>query len=130
MFKAEMWSHRLRVFDRAPDGTLSNGRTFSDLPGREPDGICLDAEGAVWVACFNTGEAIRVLAGGQITDRVQCARHVMACELGGNDGKTLYCVAYNGTMDDLDEGRRLAAIYAHRVTVPGAAFARMAAFAD
>ena len=123
---AEMWSHRLTAFDSAPDGTWSNARIFAELPGREPDGICADTEGAIWVACFNTGEAVRVLEGGEITDRVACGRHAIACQLGGEDGRTLFCTAYTGTVEDMDEGKRLAVIYAARVAVPGAAFVRAA----
>ena len=122
---AEMWSHRLRAFDLAPDGTRSNGRIFAELPGREPDGICADAEGAIWVACFNTGDVVRVLEGGEITDRVRCSRHAIACQLGGEDGRTLFCTAYTGTVDDMDTGKRLAVIYAARVAVPAAAFVRV-----
>ena len=123
---AEMWSHRLTAFDRAPDGSRSNARIFAELPGREPDGICADAEGAIWVACFNTGEAVRVLEGGEITDRVRCGRHAIACQLGGDDGRTLFCTAYTGTVEDMDAGKRLAVIYAARVAVPAAAFVRAA----
>ena len=47
---AESMGRQLTAFDRAADGTLSNRRVWADLGDRLPDGICLDAEGAVWVA--------------------------------------------------------------------------------
>ena len=118
---ADMWLHRLTAFDCAPDGVISNARVFAPLPGREPDGICADVQGAIWVACFKTGEVVRVLEGGEITDMVQCGGHATACELGGPDGRTLYCTAYGGTVDDMDSGKRLAAIYTARVPIPGSA---------
>ncbi|MFP3560429.1 SMP-30/gluconolactonase/LRE family protein, partial [Paraburkholderia sp. SIMBA_049] len=67
---AETWLHRLTAFDIGSRGQLGNRRIYADLGGREPDGICADASGAVWVACFNTGEVLRVLDGGVITDAI------------------------------------------------------------
>ncbi|MCW5666277.1 MAG: SMP-30/gluconolactonase/LRE family protein [Piscinibacter sp.] len=127
---AEMWSHRVTAFERTPDGRLTRPRCFARLPGREPGGLCADAEGGVWVACFNTGEVLRVVDGGRITDRIACARHAIACTLGGDNGRTLFCTAYTGSVDDMDAGRRLAVIYAAVVPVPGAARRRTAVSID
>lgn len=119
---AETWASRLTAFDRAPDGALSNRRLFADLGQRQPDGICADASDAIWVASFNTGEFIRVLDGGDVTDHIACGRHAIACELGGNEGKTLYCSAYTGTISELEAGKRLGALFTVDVGVPGNKF--------
>ena len=121
---AETWACRLTAFDRASNGELSNGRLYADLGHREPDGICADTAGGIWVACFNTGEFVRVLDGGEVTDRAVCGRHAIACQLGGMDGRTLFCSAYTGTVEDIEAGKRLAALFTVEVETPGIAFAR------
>lgn len=47
---AESYGNRLTAFDIAADGDLSNRRVWADLGVGVPDGICLDAENAVWYA--------------------------------------------------------------------------------
>jgi sugar lactone lactonase YvrE len=116
---AETWACRLTAFDRNADGELSNQRLYADLGTREPDGICVDAEGGIWVACFNTGEFLRILDGGAATDRIAFAPHAISCGLGGKDGRTLFCSAYTGSVADMDAGKRLAAIYTVEVDIPG-----------
>ena len=109
---AETWRSKLTAFDRAPDGTLSGGRVFADLGSRQPDGICADASGAIWVGCFNTGEFLRVLDGGQVTDRVGFDGCGVACCIGGPAGRTLFCTVYCGPVADLVAGQRKAALFA------------------
>ncbi|MDR6478859.1 sugar lactone lactonase YvrE [Burkholderia sp. OAS925] len=121
---AETWVSRLTAFDRSPDGTLSNARLYADLGNRQPDGICADAENAIWAASFNTGEFVRVLDGGEVTDRITCGPHAIACVLGGTDGKTLFCSAYTGSIDDMGAGKRLGALFQVQVDVPGIGFSR------
>jgi sugar lactone lactonase YvrE len=89
---AETHAFRLTAFDRAVDGTLSRRRLFAQLvPGSHPDGICLDAEGAVWVATGSSGEVLRMAEGGQILERRSLPdRWVTACVLGDEDRKTLF----------------------------------------
>jgi sugar lactone lactonase YvrE len=111
---AETWRGKLTAFDLSPDGQLSNRRTFADLGHRQPDGICADAEGAIWTGCFNTGEFLRVKAGGDITDRIAFEGCGVACTIGGPDRHTLFCTVYCGPVDDLIAGKRKAAIF----TVP------------
>lgn len=84
----------LTAFAIAPDGSLSDRRLWAQLPSF-PDGICLDAEGAVWAAFPMTGECLRVREGGEIVDRVTppAKRLTLACMLGGTDGRTLYICA-------------------------------------
>lgn len=121
---AETWACRLTAFDRATNGELSNRRLYADLGDREPDGMCADTSNGIWVACFNTGEFVRVLDGGEVTDRAVCGRHAVACQLGGADGRTLFCCAYTGTIEELEAGKRLAAVFTVEVETPGIAFAR------
>jgi sugar lactone lactonase YvrE len=118
---AETFVGRLTAFDRAPDGSLSNRRVWAALGERTPDGIGLDAEGGVWVASFLTGEFVRVLEGGAITDVIPVpGKRAMACTLGGADGKTLFCMTFEGTLDDIVAGRKGARVEVCQVAVPGA----------
>ncbi len=73
------------------DGTLSERRIFAQLEDG-PDGIALDAEGAIWAALPNIKEVVRVLEGGEITHRISMTNKPLACMLGGEDRKTLFIV--------------------------------------
>ena len=94
-------------------------RTFADLGARQPDGLCADAVGAIWVGCFNTGEFIRVLDGGTVTDVISFEGCGVSCILGGDDGRQLFCTVYRGTVPQLVAGERRAAVFSVRVTVEG-----------
>lgn len=119
---SETWSGRLTAFDRDPKtGRLSNRHPFAALEGRNPDGICADAEGAVWASSFNTGEVLRVKKGGEITDRIEFNGSAVACQLGGPDGHTLFCTSYDGTIPDQLAQKRLGMISTVRVAVPAPA---------
>lgn len=87
---AETFGRKLTAFDIDADGKLSNRRLWADLNGRVPDGICLDAEGAVWVACPPTNEAVRVREGGKVEEVVTFDRGAYACMLGGEKGNDLF----------------------------------------
>ena len=89
---AESYGNRLTAFDIAADGTLSHRRVWAELPGDHPDGICLDAEGAVWAADVGNRHCVRVREGGQLLQTVQVDRGCFACTLGGADGRTLFLV--------------------------------------
>jgi sugar lactone lactonase YvrE len=118
---AETWKGHLTAFNIDPEnGGLFNRRTFADLGTRQPDGICLDAEGALWVAAFNTGDFLRVLEGGRITDRVALPGRAIACALGGVDGRTLFCCDYYGGEDDRKARRPLCGVFTAKVDVPAA----------
>jgi sugar lactone lactonase YvrE len=86
---AESMAARLSAFDIAADGSLSNRRVFAQLEGAIPDGICLDAEGAVWVASPTGNECLRVHEGGRVSQRIQASRLTYACMLGGPERKHL-----------------------------------------
>ncbi len=103
---AETFASRLTAFDINPeDGALSGRRVFADLGDKTPDGICLDAEGAVWVGCFMSGEFIRVREGGEVTHQIDLGdRRGVACMLGGPDGKTLFLLPAETTSEQLIQG--------------------------
>jgi sugar lactone lactonase YvrE len=115
---AESYANRLTAFDIAPDGGLSGRRVWADLPGGYPDGICLDAEGAVWYGDVPNQQAVRVREGGEILDTIKLDRGCFACALGGN---TLYLVAteFAGTVTSPDQPRT-GQIRTARVPVPSA----------
>jgi sugar lactone lactonase YvrE len=118
---AETWGNRLAAFDRAPDGRLSNRRVYAELGERTPDGICLDNEGGVWISSFVTSEFVRVLEGGKITDRVYCeGKRAVSCQLGGDDGRTLFCLTFDGQIEDIHQRKRAGAIETVRVAVGAA----------
>jgi sugar lactone lactonase YvrE len=108
---------RLIAFDIQPDGGLSAARLWADLPGRHPDGLCFDAEGAVWVASVATSAFLRVLEGGEITHLIPApGRWAVSLALGGEDRRTLYMI----TMEPADLPNHRSWISAARVDVPGA----------
>jgi sugar lactone lactonase YvrE len=90
---AESYAHRLTAFDIAADGSLSNRRVWSDLPEAFPDGICLDAEGAIWYADVPNKHCVRVREGGAVLESIDLDRGCFACMLGGADRRTLFLVA-------------------------------------
>ena len=117
----ESFAGRLTAFDVARDGALSNRRVFAALEGGAiPDGIALDAEGAIWVASPTTGECLRVHEGGRVSRRVRGAALAYACALGGTDRRTLYvCTAETHDPDEC-VAKRTGRIETVRVDVPGA----------
>lgn len=117
----ESFAGRLTAFDIAPNGDLSNRRVWAQLPqGAVPDGICLDAEGAVWAASPTTNEVLRVRAGGDVLERVAASRQAIACMLGGADRRTLYVLTAETTDPNEGPAKMSAAIEATQVSVPGA----------
>ena len=90
---AESCGGRLTAFDIEADGSLSNRRVWADLGGAPPDGICLDAENAVWYADVPNRRCVRVAEGGTVLNTVDVDRGCFSCALGGPDGRTLFIVA-------------------------------------
>jgi len=110
----------LTAWDIATDGALSNQRVWADLGANFPDGICLDAEGAIWVADPRLMETIRVREGGEVTHRISTGElGSYACMLGGDDRKTLYICTAAGSGPGAAEARR-GRIEFCSVDVPGA----------
>ena len=94
MIVAETLALRLTAFDIAPDGSLSNRRVWADLSAHmaAPDGICLDAEGAVWIANALAPRLMRIGEGGVVLDEVETTMNTYACMLGGPEGKHLFAM--------------------------------------
>ncbi|HKE77841.1 MAG TPA: SMP-30/gluconolactonase/LRE family protein, partial [Solirubrobacteraceae bacterium] len=90
---ADSYGRELTAFAIADDGGLSNRRVWADLGDGVPDGICIDAEGAVWYADVPNRRCVRVREGGEILDAVEVDRGCFACMLGGADGATLFVMA-------------------------------------
>jgi sugar lactone lactonase YvrE len=116
----ESYGGCLTAFDVDADGGLSNRRLWAKLAGAVPDGICLDAEGAIWSACPLTGRVLRVREGGEVTDEVHVTRNgAYACMLGGPEERTLFVCAADAS-DPAATGDRRGAIETVDVDVPGA----------
>lgn len=96
---AETFAARLAAFDIMDDGSLTNRRVWANLKSLNPDGICLDVEGGVWLAAPGSGKVVRVLEGGQITHIVKVENNAYACMLGGSDRKTLFVATSKHTRD-------------------------------
>lgn len=104
---AESYGKRLTGFDIAADGSLSNRRVWADLGDGVPDGICLDAEGAVWYGDVPNKRCVRVREGGEVLQTVELDRGCFACMLGGVDRRTLFMVAreWRGSASMTDDAR-------------------------
>jgi sugar lactone lactonase YvrE len=104
---AESYANRLTAFDIAADGSLSNRRVWADLDIGVPDGICLDAEDAVWYGDVPNKRCVRVREGGEVLQTIALDRGCFACMLGGPDGKTLFMVAqeWSGMESTAEEER-------------------------
>jgi sugar lactone lactonase YvrE len=89
---ADSYRHALVAFDIGADGGLANRRVWADLGTGTPDGICVDAEGAVWYADVPNEWCARVAEGGAVLRTVELDRGGFACALGGPDGTTLFAV--------------------------------------
>jgi sugar lactone lactonase YvrE len=122
----ETFASSLTAFDINEDGTLANRRVWADLRSIEegytpvPDGICLDAEGAIWVASPSTNDVIRVQEGGALLDKVEVDRGAFACMLGGENGNTLFISTANDSTEETCLKERSARIEVIDVDVPRA----------
>ena len=117
---AETFGHRLTAFDIAQDGSLHRRRIWADLATASPDGICLDAEGAIWIASPPTSEFLRVFEGGRVAERIAVSGQPLACTLGGAERKTLYMVSGRVFRATRALAERCGRIEAIQVDVPGA----------
>ena len=117
----ETFAGRLTAFDIATDGSLSNRRVWAALPERAvPDGACLDAEGAIWVASPTTNNVIRLKEGGEVLERIAADQGVFACMLGGEGRRTLYVLTAPSSDPEDCAAKRQGRIEAVRVDAPGA----------
>ena len=86
----ETMAFRLSAFDIGPDGTLTNRRVWAQLDFVATDGMCLDADGQIWLANAVTNQCLRVAEGGEVTATVVTTQTAFACMLGGDDGRSLF----------------------------------------
>ena len=118
---AESYANRLTAFDIAADGSLSNRRVWADLEDGVPDGICLDAENAVWYGDVPNKRCVRVREGGEVLQTIDLDRGCFACMLGGMDRRTLFIVAQEwGGMESTAEGERTGQVLTSPAPAPGA----------
>jgi sugar lactone lactonase YvrE len=103
----ESYAKRLTAYEIADDGSLTNRRVWAELGDGVPDGICIDAEGAVWYADVPNKRCVRVREGGEVLDVVELDRGGFACALGGPNRQTLYILAneWNGP-ENMFNGQR------------------------
>lgn len=116
---AESLGRRLTAFDVGIDGSLTNQRVWAELDAT-PDGICLDAEGAIWLADASGPRAIRVAEGGAVLDEVVTSRPCYAVMLGGLDGRTLFLATATTSLSSLAAANRDGCIEVTEVSVPHA----------
>jgi sugar lactone lactonase YvrE len=118
---AESYGNKLTAFDIAADGSLSNRRIWAALGDGAPDGICLDAEGAVWYGDVPNKRCVRVQEGGEVLQTIDLDRGCFACILGGPDGRTLFMTAndWRGPANMAD-GERAGQVLTARAPAPRA----------
>jgi sugar lactone lactonase YvrE len=107
------------------DGRLTDRRlwapTMTDPASpRVPDGICLDAEGAIWIANPSAAECVRIAQGGDVLDVVETSQPCFACMLGGEDGRTLFMMTAPTSDNETVAAGRLGRIEVAEVAVAGA----------
>ncbi|KNX36045.1 SMP-30/gluconolactonase/LRE family protein [Luteipulveratus halotolerans] len=97
-------THAISVFDWSAGEGLSNRRPFVTLPDDEPgnpDGLCVDAEGGVWVALYGGSAVHRYTPDGQLDQVVELpVTNVTACTFGGADLSTLYITTTRENVPD------------------------------
>ena len=120
MIVAETLAMRLTAFDIGDDGTLANRRVWAMLGMRAPDGICLDANGHVWIANAIAPECLLVAPGGKIVATVQTDQPCFACMLGGPDRRTLFMMTAPSSSADVASAARCGHVMCVEVETPGA----------
>ncbi len=115
----ESYASRLTAFDIADDGSLSGRRVWAALNKATPDGICLDSEGAIWLASPTSREVLRVFEGGAVTHRIATPGQAVACTLGGPERRTLFVLTTKVMATPEESLRSLAGvIHTLKVEVP------------
>ncbi len=117
---AETLAGRLTAFDVGDRGELTGRREWATLSWCAPDGICLDADGNVWVANAITNECMLVAEGGDVIDRVTTSQTSFACMLGGDDRCTLFVMTAPTSTESVVSATRTGRIEQARVEVGGA----------
>lgn len=115
---AESHAARLTAYDIDSGGGLSNRRLFAQLED-EPDGICQDSQGGIWVSHPRGKRFVRVVEGGEVTDVVTVTSRAIACALGGDDGRTFFAATAKFWRDEKGEVVGEARVETARVAIPG-----------
>ncbi len=115
----ETLGQRLTAFDIEDDGSLGGRRVWAQLERALPDGICLDAEGGIWVATVVGGEVLRVLEGGEVTQRLAVSTQAFACMLGGPERRTLFVCTAETSEPEKARANPTGRIEIAEVEVPG-----------
>jgi sugar lactone lactonase YvrE len=120
---AESYARKLTAFEIEDDGGLSNRRVWAELGDGVPDGICMDAENAVWYADVPNRRCVRVREGGEVLQTFDLDRGCFACALGGRDGSTLFMVAteWSGP-ENMFKGPRTGQVLVASAPAPRAGF--------
>ncbi|HUQ13403.1 MAG TPA: SMP-30/gluconolactonase/LRE family protein [Novosphingobium sp.] len=119
MILGETLAGRLTAFDIAADGALSNRRIWAETTPHVPDGICLDAEGAVWIADPISPSCVRIAEGGEVLEIVATGGlNCYACMLGGADGRTLFMAVAPTSSPEPAAAKAAGKILAARVDSP------------
>ena len=113
---AETLAMQLSAFDIQPDGSLQNRRVWAPTSACVPDGICLNADGNVWVANALAPECVLIAPGGQVVEVVETSQNCYACMLGGEDGRDLFMVTAPSSHRDEASAERKGRIEMRRVT--------------
>ena len=118
----ESMGQRYTAFTIQDDGTLTDRRTWAELPKLLPDGCALDAEGAIWSADAGGTGCFRIAEGGEVLAHVEASQPVFACALGGDDRRTLFLLTAPAFGEAVCAGKGLGRVEAVAVDVPGAGF--------
>lgn len=113
----ETMGSRFTAFTITSDRGLTERRVWAEVPGMAPDGCTLDGDNAIWFADALGCQVVRVLEGGQVTDRVPTPDNVYACMLGGADGTTLFALTAADADPSVVAGTATGALWQMRVDV-------------
>jgi sugar lactone lactonase YvrE len=118
----ESHGSRVTAIELGDDGEPVRRRVWAPTPGDHPDGVALDASGALWYADVGNARCVRIREGGEVLDTVQLDRGCFSCALGGADGRTLFIVAqrYDGAPGSGPPSGQLLSV---EVSVPAADWA-------
>lgn len=111
----ETFGGQYTAWDIEPDGSLTNRRIWAKVDGHAPDGCCLDADGAIWMADVSNRRFCRLHEGGEISETIEVDGLAIACMLGGDDGRTLFLFVSPGTHADDVAGKGASVIMTTRV---------------
>ncbi len=110
----------LTAFDIAPSGDLSSRRVWASTQPYVPDGICLDADGAIWIANPIGPQCVRIAEGGQVLEVIDTGQPCYACMLGGDTGKTLFMLTAASADHEAAAANQTGKILVTEVDGPGA----------